>query len=79
MTMVKRCPQCKSKVKVIDVPLGFGSPVLYLCEKGHKLEGHERIYSIAKTEGTTWTHKPLRLVLKWSRWDEELTAEFIKS
>ena len=74
MTMKKECPQCKGKVKVIDVPLGFGNPILYLCENGHKIEGHERMY----TSMDIWAHTPLRVVPKWSRWDEELTAEFIK-
>ncbi len=74
MTMVKRCPQCKGRVRVIDVPLGFGNPVLYLCENGHKAEGHERVY----TSGISYKHTPLRVVPKWSRWDEELTAKFVK-
>jgi len=72
----KHCPQCNGKLKVIDVSLGFGNPVLYLCENGHKVEGHERIYTdIVKGK---WEHIPLRVVQKWSRWDEELTAEYCK-
>lgn len=74
----KRCPQCQSELKGIDVPLGFGSPVLYLCKNGHKVEGGERIYSISKTEGTTWLNTTLKVVEKWSRWDEELTEKFCK-
>ena len=77
MTMKKRCPQCGGKVKAIDVPLGFGDPILYLCENGHKVEGHERVYT--SISPARWTHSPLRIVNKWSRWDEELSTEFCQA
>lgn len=73
MTAKKRCPQCKGTVRAVDVPLGFGNPVLYICENGHKLEGHERIYT--SLSPAKWVHTPLRVVEEWSRWDEELTVE----
>ena len=72
--MDKKCPSCGGKLKVIDVPLGFGSPVLYLCENGHKVEGRERVYD--EINPPRWHHTPLRVVKKWSRWDEDLTEEF---
>jgi hypothetical protein len=71
---IKRCPSCGGKLKVIDVPLGFGSPALYLCQNGHKVEGNERIYQ----SPTEWFVTPLKVVEKWSRWDDELTREYIK-
>ncbi len=58
------------------MPLGFGNPVAYLCENGHKVEGHERIYTKI-TPKAEWTHSPLLLVKKWNRWDEDLSEEFI--
>jgi hypothetical protein len=59
----------------VDVPLGFGMPVLYLCRNGHKSAGHERIYS----SPTKWTHKPLRATDRWYHWDDELSQQFIDS
>lgn len=75
-TTAKRCPECSAELKVIDVPLGFGNPVLFLCPNGHKVEGHERVYT--SINPPKWRHAPLRIVGKWSRWDEELTEEFCK-
>ena len=74
MTMKKRCPSCGANVKVVDVPLGHGMPCQYLCENNHKLIGHERIYR----NPTEWDYTPLKVVDKWYRWDEDLTAEYIK-
>lgn len=76
MTMKKNCPQCGGKLGVVDVPLGFGYPVSYLCENGHKVEGHKRIYTQIAPEAK-WTHSPLKVVEKWSRWDEDLSEEFV--
>jgi len=73
MTQKKECPTCGAKVMPVDVPLGFGHPVLYLCQNGHKSEGHERIY----TSLNHWIHTPLRAVEKWYHWDDELSKEFI--
>lgn len=74
--MKKQCPKCGAELQVVDVHLGFGNPSLYLCTNGHKVEGNERLYTGPGLK--TWTQQPLRVVQKWSRWDEELTAEYCK-
>lgn len=72
---MKKCPECEGALEVVDVPLGFGNPSLYLCVNGHKVQGGERVYQTFDK----WTQCPLRVVKVWCRWDEELTKEFIKA